>query len=44
MSVSAPSKGKSEALVVPGASDPLNKEDYPDVQYWHDKDWIKHTE
>src|SRR6266576_7168859 len=43
MSVSALSEGKPEAFVVPGAPDPLDKEDYPDVQYWHDKDWIKHT-
>ena len=44
LSVSALSEGKPETLVVPGAPDPLDKEDYPDVQYWHDEDWIKHTE
>jgi hypothetical protein len=44
MSVPAPSKGKPEALVVPDAPEPLEEEDYPDVQYWCDEDWIKHTE
>jgi hypothetical protein len=44
MSGPALSEGKPEALVVPNAPDPLDEEDYPSVQYWHDENWIKHTE
>ena len=46
MSVPTPGKGKpdSEVLIIPDALEPLDNEDYPNVQYWHDKDWIKHTE
>jgi len=44
LSVSALGKGKPETLVVSGAPDPLDEENYPDVQYWHNEDWIKHTE
>lgn len=44
MSVPAPSEGKSEALVMLDAPEPLDKEDYSDVQYWYKENWIKHTE
>jgi hypothetical protein len=43
-SVHTPSKENPEALVVPEASEPLDEEDYPDVRYWHDENWIKYTE
>ena len=44
MSVRAHSKDRSEDVVVPDVQEPLYEEDYPDVPYWHDKDWITHTE
>jgi len=43
MSVHAPSEGKPDALIIPDAPKPLDEEDYPDVQYWHNRDWINHT-
>jgi hypothetical protein len=43
-SVPAPSEGKPDALVIPNAPEPLDEEDYPDVQYWHGEDWFKYTE
>jgi hypothetical protein len=43
MSGPAPNKGKPEALVFPDALELLDEEDYPDVQYWHEENWIKHT-
>lgn len=43
-SLHTPSKENPEALVVPEAPEPLNEEDYPDVQFWHDENWIKYTE
>ena len=39
-----PSEGKPEDLVVPNAPQPLDEENYPDMRYWHEEDWIKHTE
>jgi hypothetical protein len=44
MSGPAPNEGNPEALVVPNAPEPLDEENYPDVQYWHEENWIKHTE
>ncbi|KAI0281565.1 hypothetical protein BC826DRAFT_1111260 [Russula brevipes] len=44
MSTRAPSNGRPEVLVVPDAPEPLGEEEYPDVPYWYDEDWIKHSE
>lgn len=44
MSIAAPSEEKPNALVIPDAPEPLDEEDYPDVQYWHEQNWIKHIE
>jgi hypothetical protein len=45
MSISdtAPSQEKSYSLIVPDQSRPLDEEDYPDVLYWHEESWVKHT-
>jgi hypothetical protein len=44
MSDPAPHHRNPKGLVVPNAPEPLDEEDYPAVHYWHDRDWIKHTE
>jgi hypothetical protein len=44
MSIRTASEGKPEALVVPDAPDPLDEDEYPDVPYWYDEGWIKHSE
>ena len=44
MSIHASGEGKHEAFVIPEAPASLYEEDYPDVQYWHEADWVKHTE
>ena len=43
-SVPAPSEGKPKAFVISNAPEPLDKDDYSDVRYWHDKNWFKYTE
>ena len=43
-SMSAPSEGKLDSLVIPDAPGPLDEEDYPDVLYWNEQSWIKHIE
>jgi hypothetical protein len=40
----APNQEKSDSLVVPDPPQPLDQEDYPDVYYWHEEDWVKYTE
>ena len=40
----APDQEKAESLVVPNQPRPLNEEDYPDVLFWHEESWVKHTE
>jgi hypothetical protein len=44
MSNRVPSEGKPEALVIPDTPEPLDEDDYPEVPYWHEEDWIKHSE
>ena len=44
MSISAPGEGKPDDLVIPKVPEHLDEEDYPDVRYWRDEDWIKHSE
>jgi hypothetical protein len=44
MSIRPPSEGRPEALVIPNTPEPLDEDEYPDVPYWHDEDWVKHSE
>ena len=39
----ASSQEKSDSLIVPDQSRPLDEEDYPAVLYWHEESWVKHT-
>jgi hypothetical protein len=32
----------TETLNMPGATEDLDQDDYPDVPYWHESDWTKH--
>jgi hypothetical protein len=40
----APNEEKSDSLVVPDQLRPLDEDDYPEVLYWHEESWVKHTE
>ena len=44
MSLPTPNEGKPDVLIIPNPPEPLDEEDYPDVQYWHNENWIKHIE
>jgi hypothetical protein len=44
MLISAPSEGKPETLVIPNAPGPIDEDDHPNVKYWHEQDWVRHTE
>jgi len=43
-SLSTPNEGKPNVLIIPNPLEPLDEEDYPEIQYWHDENWIKHIE
>lgn len=42
--IPAPSEENPDTLVIPNAPQPLDEDDYPNVPFWHEEDWIKHTE
>jgi hypothetical protein len=44
MSDTAPNQEKSDSLDVPDPPQALDQEDYQYVHYWHEEDWVKHTE
>lgn len=43
-SIPVTTEGKPEGLVVPDAPESLDEDDYPDVRYWRDENWIKYAE
>ena len=40
----ASNQEKPDSLVVPDQPRPLDEEDYPEVLYWCEESWVKHTE
>ena len=36
--------GKLDTLIIPDAPEILQEDDYPDVPYWRDSDWMGHSE
>jgi hypothetical protein len=40
----SPKQENSDSLVVPDQPQPLDEEDYPEVLYWQEELWAKHTE
>jgi len=40
----APRDGKLDTLIIPDAPETLQEDDYPDVPYWRDSDWVGHSE
>lgn len=40
----ASNQEKPDSLVVPNQPRPLDEEDYPEVLYWCEESWVKHTE
>src|SRR5712691_3435001 len=44
MSIHPLSEGNPKAFVIPEAPGPEDEDNYPDVQYWCEQDWVRHTE
>lgn len=43
--ISAPSEEKNpDTLIIPDVPKPLDEDDYPNVLFWYEDDWIKHIE
>ena len=36
--------GKLDTLIIPDAPEIFQEDNYPDVLYWHDLDWVGHSE